>query len=172
MTAIQSLFFISFFPPFSASGTPRSLPHINSRKSILPNYQQELSASPQRPGMWPSVLLPHSSTYTNDGTLSHAINLQYIDYGQLNNKNHTILCSTFFLIWLGRKVGTDTSGIISLILILLRVLSTILYCPILLTYLLITLAHLSNFILCIVQTMSLFTLSNVHTLIKKKNMIG
>ncbi len=78
-----------FFPPFSASGTPRSLPHINSRKSILPNYQQELSASPHRPGMWPSVLLSHSSTDINDGTLYYTFNLAV--YRVRPVKRHTLL---------------------------------------------------------------------------------
>ncbi len=47
--------FSLIFPPFSASGTPRSLPQICNRESSLPNYHHELSASPQRPWMWPSV---------------------------------------------------------------------------------------------------------------------
>jgi hypothetical protein len=71
------LYFLFLFPPFSASGTPRSLPHINGRKSNLPNCQQELSASPQRLGMWPSVFLSHSFNDTNDGTLSHTFNLAF-----------------------------------------------------------------------------------------------
>ena len=45
---VLPLYFLSFFPPFSASGTLRSLPQSNGRKFILPNCQQELSASPQR----------------------------------------------------------------------------------------------------------------------------
>ncbi len=48
-------------------------------------------------------------------------------------------------------------------LIFLRVLSTDFYCSILLTYLFNTLAHMLSYILCNVQTMSLFTLSNVHS---------
>ena len=39
------------------------------------------------------------------------LTLQYIDYGQIQ-KGHTYIS---FLIWLGWKVGTDTSGIFSLI---------------------------------------------------------
>ncbi len=78
---VLPLYFLSLFPPFSASGTLRSLPHIDGRKFILPNWQQELSASPQRLRMWPSVsflflfFFSHSFNDTNDRTLSYTLNL-------------------------------------------------------------------------------------------------
>jgi hypothetical protein len=67
---------------------------------------------------------------------------------------------------------TDASGIFYIDFIFLRVRSTEFYCYILLTYLFYTLAHMFLYILCNVQTMSLFTLSNAHSPIKQTKMIG
>jgi hypothetical protein len=73
-TGTQSSFFV-FLPPFSATGTLRSLPPICSRESILPNHHHEPFASPQRPWMWPSVYLSYSIIYNNDSSLLHTIKL-------------------------------------------------------------------------------------------------
>ena len=56
-TVFLFLYIFFFFPPISAPRTPRSLPQLSSRESYLPSYHPELSASSQRPWMWPSVYL-------------------------------------------------------------------------------------------------------------------
>ena len=88
---VLPLYFLSFFPPFSASGTLRSLPQSNGRKFILPNCQQELSASPQRLRMWPSVFLSHSFNDTNDWTLYYTLNLALYGLRTVNTKTRHFL---------------------------------------------------------------------------------
>jgi hypothetical protein len=132
---VLPLYFLSFFPPFSASGTLRSLPHINGRKFILPNCQQELSASPQRLRMWPSVFISHSFNDTNDRTLSYTLTLTLYGLWTVNTETRHFLVAL-----IGWKVGTNAAGNFHWFHFLGS--CPLNFCSVLLTYLLYTLAHM------------------------------